>query len=322
MLKNLILPGSHDSGTKDVSCAINPNSMAQCQDSTIMQQLELGVRFLDFYLKSDGSGDSATFYVYHGICDTKLTATEIVTDVNTYLERSGNEKEIVVMRFAKLQQLEWMNGAPMTTQMSKAQEDLLLKKLTTWNGQRNPKCAWRPKNAQGNRDIKSATNVTVNQLLAKGERIITLFDYVNSDPSTIENSYPVWCNREGDATNGLLVMDKVWKSYQHVDELVEQLAKWQKQFWCSESMFALQAILTVNGVPPGARSIRDFSEDSNQFLMDWIANHGIKSRLNVLLLNYVCQDFSRTWTNKDYVQMAIDLIPHQLIPGVSGPPCK
>ena len=318
-LNELIVPGSHDSGTKNVSCPFWVNDMARCQNSTIAQQLDLGIRFLDFYVNANClilGAEAQSFTVYHGPCTTKLTANEVTDTINDFLNRSEASQEIVIARFAKLTST-YAKPMPSSQPMSTSHQYQLLKILTgTKSGGVNPLCAKRPED----KSIGAATGQTVNELLAKNDRFIILFDYEDTNPAEIEKKFPVWCNKEGDSQNGLIMMDEVWQSDQHVNELVGKLAQYQayykSQFWDSSTnswkknrpMFALQAILTVNGATPlGARSIEEFSQDSNQYLMDWIANQGVDGYLNVLLLNFVDENYSTTWNDRNYVEMSMDL---------------
>ncbi|MBL4605282.1 MAG: hypothetical protein JKY02_06395 [Flavobacteriaceae bacterium] len=294
-LKDLILPGSHDSGTKEISCPFGFNGMGRCQSKSISEQLRIGIRFFDFYVKSvlffppfTATIPYEDFMIYHGACSTPLTIESVMNEINDFLSLPESSQEIVMIHFTKL-----------GFSKNKTQDDLL-NILTTYNGDLNQKCVSRPRPAS----IASATHMTVNQLLDNGKQLILLFDYESGDPATIEANYPVWCNKSDDAINGILIGP--WESFQNVDDLVKEMGKWQEKCKSSEALFILQGILTVNGIPP-ARSVEEFSKDSNQYILDWIANEGIKNRLNLLYLNFVGESYSKTWTENSYVQMTMDL---------------
>ena len=54
-ISQINLPGTHDSGTKRVKFSlIDATASAQCQDTTITEQLNHGIRFLDIRLEDDG----------------------------------------------------------------------------------------------------------------------------------------------------------------------------------------------------------------------------------------------------------------------------
>ena len=56
------MPGTHDSGTKGT------NSFSECQNTTLTQQMENGVRFLDIRLEAQSDGK---LYLVHASVDCK-----------------------------------------------------------------------------------------------------------------------------------------------------------------------------------------------------------------------------------------------------------
>jgi 1-phosphatidylinositol phosphodiesterase len=87
-LSNLSIPGTHDSGTKDVSINIGG---ARCQNYTIGQQLEDGIRFLDIRLCDKGD----ELNIYHNKINCNLSFTSVLNQCKSFLEK--NSKETIIM---------------------------------------------------------------------------------------------------------------------------------------------------------------------------------------------------------------------------------
>ncbi|WP_310603190.1 phosphatidylinositol-specific phospholipase C domain-containing protein [Anaerosporobacter sp.] len=85
-LRDLSIPGTHDSGTECVAKGI-----AHCQNHSILKQLEEGVRFLDVRLKKDGG----TLKVVHGIVDCKIDFKKVLEWCLNFLET--NPRETILM---------------------------------------------------------------------------------------------------------------------------------------------------------------------------------------------------------------------------------
>lgn len=91
------IPGTHDSGTKKVSMA----TYSQCQDKSITEQLELGIRFLDIRMEAE---DSGKLYLVHGTTDCesnsggKLYLEEVLTDCYSFLDAHPTETIVMSMK--------------------------------------------------------------------------------------------------------------------------------------------------------------------------------------------------------------------------------
>jgi len=79
-------PGTHDSGATHYD-AIG----AKCQDWSIMEQLEKGIRFLDIRLKHNHS----VLNVYHGITNQHLSFQAVINDCIDFLNK--NPRETILM---------------------------------------------------------------------------------------------------------------------------------------------------------------------------------------------------------------------------------
>ena len=97
-LSELNIAGTHDSATAYVSM----ENMARCQDKTIAEQLEMGVRLLDIRLTKKGS----EFYLVHSLADCfsdkektkRLTFGEVLTECKSFLKDNPNETIIISVK--------------------------------------------------------------------------------------------------------------------------------------------------------------------------------------------------------------------------------
>jgi hypothetical protein len=131
-LRNIIIPGTHDSGTYNISekSAISPDNTldaslsfidslmqniyklpffgepdpelkrffarwSKAQDKTIMEQLEAGIRYFDLRVLRRSDGE---FYIVHGMYSDNIN--NVFADVNRFLE--NHPKEIVILDFNHL----------------------------------------------------------------------------------------------------------------------------------------------------------------------------------------------------------------------------
>ncbi len=84
-LAEITIPGTHDSG------ALVNNSLSQCQNLSIAEQLSIGVRFLDIRLKLQ----SDQLNVYHGIVPQDLNFTQVLESCSSFL--SEHPDEVILM---------------------------------------------------------------------------------------------------------------------------------------------------------------------------------------------------------------------------------
>lgn len=81
-VKDLSIPGTHDSG------AAKNFVFSQTQNTTIAEQLEMGIRGLDMRCKVNGKGG---FDIYHGIISQNLTFDEVLASCKSFLEAHPGE---------------------------------------------------------------------------------------------------------------------------------------------------------------------------------------------------------------------------------------
>ncbi len=95
-ISQINLPGTHDSGTKNVTFS----SSAQCQNMSIADQLNNGIRFLDIRLEDDGE----RLRLVHGTADCKsedgsnLYLDEVLQDCYDFLDAHPTETIVMSMK--------------------------------------------------------------------------------------------------------------------------------------------------------------------------------------------------------------------------------
>ncbi len=87
-LRNICIPGTHDSGTYGIN-GIDEN-ISQTQELTLAQQFDLGYRYVDLRIKKDGG----TFKIHHGP-SISVNASEVFTDIKNFANRYKKEVLIV-----------------------------------------------------------------------------------------------------------------------------------------------------------------------------------------------------------------------------------
>lgn len=89
-IRQVSIPGTHDSGSKDLF------DLAKCQDMSIQDQLNLGIRFLDLRFTPVGRGSFTNFSIK--ISHTFITSTdlkEVFRDVHIFLTNNPNETVLI-----------------------------------------------------------------------------------------------------------------------------------------------------------------------------------------------------------------------------------
>ena len=99
-LRNLVIPGTHDSAASKFICSIFKlwwvNFQSQTQTWPI-EQLGIGVRFFDFRVsfEKEGKNSDYTLYLSHGLRGEKLD--DVLADIRDFAE--NNPREIVMIKF-------------------------------------------------------------------------------------------------------------------------------------------------------------------------------------------------------------------------------
>ncbi len=97
-LSELNIAGTHDSATAYVQM----DNVARCQDKTIAEQLQMGVRFLDIRLTKKGD----EFYLVHSLADCysdkektkRLTFGEVIANCKAFLNENPEETIILSIK--------------------------------------------------------------------------------------------------------------------------------------------------------------------------------------------------------------------------------
>jgi len=91
-LKDIVIPGSHDAGTWDLTAKIGDN-FAKCQRVDIKSQLLCGSRYLDLRAQyRDGD-----WFMYHGSVTMNTKLSEVIEDIKWFLDKYPQEVVIVTL---------------------------------------------------------------------------------------------------------------------------------------------------------------------------------------------------------------------------------
>lgn len=90
LIKNLSIPGSHDSGATH---SIGDLS-GKCQDTSILEQLNIGVRFFDIRLQLKNN----KLQVVHGITDQDLDFASTLNSFSTFLSSHPSEGLLITIK--------------------------------------------------------------------------------------------------------------------------------------------------------------------------------------------------------------------------------
>lgn len=90
-LSDLTIPGTHNSGARYESFG----GTAKCQNLTIREQLDLGVRYLDIRLRHYGD----SLVVHHGAVHQHLNFDDVLLHVTDFL--TENPSEVVMMEVSQ-----------------------------------------------------------------------------------------------------------------------------------------------------------------------------------------------------------------------------
>ena len=86
-LSQLTIPGTHDSCADDnISCGPS-TSRYKCQDKTVTEQLNLGVRFLDIRFKHKNN----RFVINHGDCELGYTFDGVLNTIGQFFQQNNQE---------------------------------------------------------------------------------------------------------------------------------------------------------------------------------------------------------------------------------------
>lgn len=117
-VSQLSIPGTHDAATKDAGYVI---TAGRCQDLTIEEQLQMGIRAFDLRPTTTGtrfsnatSDGNRNLPIYHGVTSCKTDMEKVFNIFNSYLDKNPGEFIIVICRWEN----EGAYGYPISTSFS------------------------------------------------------------------------------------------------------------------------------------------------------------------------------------------------------------
>lgn len=87
-LTGLTIPGTHDSGT----CGLDRASVSRCQEKTISEQLDHGIRFLDIRLVPEERNSVQDCQLYHGTTPLGIWFSDVLAVCKTFLSSTRRRR--------------------------------------------------------------------------------------------------------------------------------------------------------------------------------------------------------------------------------------
>lgn len=275
MIKDVVLPGTHDSGTYDITATstIAPaqdipswvNAVyglglagvgiasviadwAKAQPLDILKQLNMGIRYLDLRVVYNGDD----YYICHGMYSAPVN--DVIAQVNTFI--SQNPREILILDFNHLYQM----PDPATN------EPLVQRMLNAFGSKMAP-------------SIFTACS-TLNDLWANGYQVIAL--YANAD--TVAQHAQLWSQDQ---------ISSPWPNTTDLGKLKSDLDTYIAQRDTSK-LFVLQGILTPDGSMIGEgfipftsnpSSLEQLAQQVTPAVMGWVQDWSYRN-LNIVIVDW------------------------------------
>lgn len=286
-LKDLIIPGTHDSITSTISwkSGIAQNQdlprglnvfgpivpaiaapWSKAQGKTAKEQLELGIRYFDMRIVYRDSHKA--FYTCHGLYGEHLDV--VLNEIEDFL--NSHPKEVIILDFNHLYN--------MTPNEKIDRNPLLIRKIKTAFGD---KIASRS-------EFNPSSNL--NDLWEKGKQVIPIYynDMGGNNRGSKWTSVNPWLWTASDIVSP-------WPDKQNVEELKKSLEiSLSKEAKVNTNRFSvLQCILTPNGDVmfggpiQGIRSLKDLAIRPKKMLMEnlsqWIKSPS--NKVNIIIADYL-----------------------------------
>jgi hypothetical protein len=274
-LKNVALPGTHNSGTHAISplSGFSPSTnfepwmdaiyalgitgisiktilagWAKTQDKDIRQQLEAGIRYFDLRVCRRHDNES---YIVHGLYGQHIDS--VIDAVHQFL--TEHNKEIVILDFHKLYE------------MTEASHEALVGKLIkTFGNTLVPR-------ARGN-------DVTVNELLASNQRVLVFYD----DTRIVESHPQLWPKSS---------LHRKWHQSTDLNDLKSKIEKYlpneRHQFFVLEGVLTPDGKMIGKGLVPFSKnpsSIKSLAEKTNPSIVGWIDYLWRDQNLNIVMVDW------------------------------------
>jgi hypothetical protein len=93
-LRDMVLPGSHDSGSSTISIWKPYSAAGRTQNISLYEQLMAGIRYLDIRVANGSTGDDTVLSIWHG-CLEGDNFTNAIQGIADYIQ-NGHPNEIIV----------------------------------------------------------------------------------------------------------------------------------------------------------------------------------------------------------------------------------
>lgn len=178
----LVIPGTHDSGTYQLSWGTGIDT-AKTQTNSIGDQLKDGIRYFDLRVREAshrGCADPTVWWIYHNWDSYRLVTA--LDEIKAFLETTGNENEVIILDFQDVK----------IVYEDERAFDVLLKNIQEKLRTPDKLGSYLARNEDGWRWQKSS----MTELVAKNQRVIVLLP--NSLYKKISNSdYKPGCGVAG-----------------------------------------------------------------------------------------------------------------------------
>jgi hypothetical protein len=276
MLRQIVLPGTHDSGTYNIS-AKSPFGMdeegivkqlekvaplkivkqtmanwSRAQFHDFSGQLKTGIRYLDLRVQFD----NGQFNLVHGLVGASMD--DLLTQVSDFIKQEQSKQEVVLLDFNHFYNMNTDTNNKLVTQLQNRFGGLLA-------------------------PYSLGTNVTINELLSGKYQLIVCYD---NEDMVAQHPF-LW---PGSAINS------PWPNVQTIEALKSALDKELPN--TGDVFFVLQGILTpdtstiLNSIKGGTASLSEWASEVNPQLVKWIPDDWKNDNLNIIIADFVTEDDS------------------------------
>jgi hypothetical protein len=192
-LDELVIPGTHDSGTAFMDSRFGMNT-ARTQSGSITTQLRDGIRYLDIRVEEAahrGCADDSVWWLNHGTYRSETRLMTALDEVSTFLAQSANSKEFLILDFQDIT-IKYDDGRARDNLLS-----MIQRRLGTYLA----KTGWQRK--------------TLGQLLNEGQRVVVVLG--SSASSNLDPNYRQSACGSFDRQNFTLRRDALISAYEEFD---------------------------------------------------------------------------------------------------------
>lgn len=274
-MNNIILPGTHDSGTSSAasSSSFSPDAtdvikkinwmgsgtvagLARTQDKNIGQQLQLGVRYFDLRVAPNPDCNNELYFVHSKYGDSVSSS---IKDVKSFLDK--HDGEVVVLDFQHFYNMNEENY----NELMKLLKDNLGEYLapatsSTLNGK------------------------TLKRLCDKNQRVIVIFNDSAFYACNQYNSGPSLVFKRSEAVSSPWIQ-KEWNSSTIIPKLQDGLdGRPDDKLFVSQCISSFSDSRYVDNFIKGY-GIYDFAKDLNPEIIKWVKNNP-SQKSNIIMVDY------------------------------------